>query len=142
MILTVTYKALKDWEPWKTEFRKRAEALRVWHYIDLNEDLDWPERLIKPIFQDYPKRLTARTTRNTPSTNSASTTTISTGIYQLDDIDPIGRPVLLIEMTSDGRIAYKQDWDEFIYADREYKDYMKSIRELTNWVLGLVSLSI
>ncbi|KAK3935006.1 hypothetical protein QBC46DRAFT_217329, partial [Diplogelasinospora grovesii] len=47
---TVIYKSPKDWEPWKTEFRKRAEASGVWVFIDPEMDLEWPEKPVKPIF--------------------------------------------------------------------------------------------
>ncbi|GAB1319503.1 hypothetical protein MFIFM68171_09713 [Madurella fahalii] len=67
---------------------------------------------------------------------------MTTGIHQQDEVDPNGRPNSLAEMTADGRIAYKQDWDEFVYADREYKEHMKALRELTNWVLTSISPSI
>lgn len=140
---TVIYKSPKDWEPWKTEFRKRAEASGVWVFIDPEMNLEWPEKPVKPFFQDYPKKLVHRITRNnTPTASNNSSNTMTAGVHQPDEVDPNARPNSLAEMTADGRIAYKQDWDEFVYADREYKEHMKNLRELTHWVLASISPSI
>ena len=109
---TATYTTPKDWEPWQTEFRKRAEASDIWQFIDPDEDLDWPEKPIKPIYQDYPKKLQRRETRhNTPGTNNASSQPMVTGIHQPDEIDPNGRPNSVAEMTKEGRDNYRQNWE-------------------------------
>ena len=121
------------------------EESRSFRYLAVHrphEDLDWPEKPIKPIYQDYPKKLQRRETRhNTPGTNNASSQPMVTGIHQPDEIDPNGRPNSVAEMTK-GRDSYRQNWEEFLFSDREYREQMKAIRELTNWVLTSVSPTI
>ena len=107
----VIYRTPKDWEAWKIEFRKHANASDVWKYIDPKSTTPWPTEPIEPDISTYPKRLIHCETRRTPSasTSSVSSTAdmITAGIHQPDEVDPSSTPATITEMTTEGRAAYR-----------------------------------
>ena len=70
----------------------------------------WPTELIEPDISIYPKQLIHCKTRRIPSASTSSVSsivdTITTGIYQPDEVDPSSTPATITEMITEGRAAY------------------------------------
>ncbi|RYP68912.1 hypothetical protein DL771_006401 [Monosporascus sp. 5C6A] len=134
---SVIYKGPKDWDRFKSEFQSRAYALDLWDYIDPDQSLPWPVKPIEPDITSYPKRRIRHTTRtNTPAASSL----FSGGT--LEEIDHTGHLTNTLEMTTEGRQAYNQDFTAYTYKDRKYDTFRKNINDLTKWVLESVSPAI
>ncbi|RYP62094.1 hypothetical protein DL770_009640 [Monosporascus sp. CRB-9-2] len=130
---SVSYNTPKDWVPWKTEFRKRADNLDVWEFIDPESNEAWPVKPKEPRIQDFPKR----NLRAVPRQQSSESITV--GASQQDEPD---ESVNLADLTADGQKAYTQAWSEFTYRDKRYYDIRKNLKELSNWVISSVSPTI
>ncbi|RYP33639.1 hypothetical protein DL768_011087 [Monosporascus sp. mg162] len=130
----VIYSGPKDWDKFKDEFKTRAKGYDLWDHIDPDQNVPWPVKPTAPVIASYPKRRVRQTTRAT----SAS----SEGTLQVEEIDHTGHPTNTLEMTTEGRQAYNQDFATYTYLDREYKTFRKNSNELMKWVLDSVSPSI
>ncbi|RYO79444.1 hypothetical protein DL764_010024 [Monosporascus ibericus] len=60
----------------------------------------------------------------------------------LEDVDLTGYPTNVLEMTTEGKQAYNQEFTAYIYKDRKYDTFRKGINDLTKWVLEFVSPAI
>ncbi|RYP87917.1 hypothetical protein DL769_000369 [Monosporascus sp. CRB-8-3] len=130
----VIYNGPKDWDRFKGEFQARACALDIWDYIDPDQSLPWPVRPTEPDITSYPKRrLRPQTCTNTPS---------SEGTLSLEEVDHTSQPASTLEMTTEGRQAYNQDFTAYTYKDRKYDTFRKSNNDLTKWVLESMSPAV
>ncbi|RYO77104.1 hypothetical protein DL764_010242 [Monosporascus ibericus] len=130
----VIYKGPKDWDRFKGEFQSRAYALGIWRYIDPDQDDPWPEEPTSPDITTYPKRRLRQPNRAASSS--------SEGTIYVEDVDRTGHPTNTLEMTTEGRQAYTQDFATYTYEDRMYENFCKKINDLTKWVLESVSPAI
>ncbi|RYP41353.1 hypothetical protein DL768_010510 [Monosporascus sp. mg162] len=137
----VIYTGPKDWDKFKDEFKTRAKGYDLWDYIDPDQNVPWPVKPAAPVIASYPKRrIRPQTRTNTPTTTTSSLSSSSGGTTE--EIDHTSHPTNTLEMTTEGRQAYNQNFATYTYLDREYKTFRKNCNELMKWVLDSVSPSI